>query len=243
MEEEKMEKILGQPKMVRLELEDTFPPFIPTPIQELPAAISNWQALTPLLTIQEETEAPTQLVLSPPSLGNLSIRSPGPPDTASPPVLRHDVVASPSHSLHSNIIIKPQYNSLGSTVSPGPVSPQHNPSTVLFDPEPPVPRLSPAPAQYYGSSPQPRQVHSPFLQPPGPRSRSVSPAVTETNLTTDLIDIDITDLLGANNYGTNNIVTDGHKPQIRRQSKEKFAQGKTKTKENAIEEKMSNLSL
>ena len=238
-----MEKIFGHPKIVRLELDDTFPPFIPTPIQQLPAAISNWQAVTPLLTIQEE-------VLSPPSLGSLSIMSPAPPATSSPPVLQQ------SQSHHSNIIIEPHYNSLGSSRSPVPLSPQNNPSTgtVLFTPDPPSPAhlLSPAAppgGQYYASSPQP-QAHSPFLQPPALRSRSASPAATETtNLVTNLAipdlfdDIDIADLLGANNYGTNNIVTDGHKPQIRRQSKDKFAQGKTKPKESAIEEKMSNLSL
>ena len=54
----------------------------------------------------------------------------------------------------------------------------------------------------------------------------------------DLGDIDIDDLLGSTvlqEYRTDNIVTDGHKPQIRTQSKEKFAQ------ESEIEEKMSRL--
>ena len=84
-------------------------------------------------------------------------------------------------------------------------------------------------------------MHSPLLVPPTNRSRSVSPVLAMS----DLLDIDFDDLLGSDNYRANDIVTDGHKPQpqIRRQSKEKSAQGKAKPKESAIEEKMSNLCL
>ena len=54
------------------------------------------------------------------------------------------------------------------------------------------------------------------------------------------IDFDIEDLLGSS-YLANNIVTDGHKPEVRQQSREKSDQGNTKPIENEIEEKMENL--
>ena len=188
--------------------------------------VSSWQAVTPLMPIQEEPET-----------SNLVLFSPA-PDTTSQELLSPPL--PPQHldllgSQHSPLLTGPQYNSPGSTVSNVLLSPRFNPSTtgspLLVSPRPQPQNLSP---QYIGNSPQPRQSQSPLLVPPTSRSRSVSPNQAMLDLSA-IIDFD--DLLGSHNY----IVTDGHKPENKRQSKEKSDQGKTKPKENEIEEKMANL--
>ena len=170
--------------------------------------VSSWQAVTPLMPIQEEPET-----------SNLVLFSPA-PDTTS-----QELLSPPLPPQHLDL--------LGSQHSPlltGPVllSPRVNPSTTV----PPL-QVSPRP-QPQNLSPQPRQSQSPLLVPPTSRSRSVSPNQAMLDLSA-IIDFD--DLLGSHNF----IVTDGHKPENKRQSKEKSDQGKTKPKENEIEEKMANL--
>ena len=188
---------------------------------------TSWQAVTPLLTIQEAEETEMiSLIASPapPSLGSLSLRSPAAPDTSrarsplSPLPPEHSQEYSPGSS-RSTVLVSPQ--------------PLPSPAPLLFDPQPHI--FSPP---FPASSPQPTQPQpSPLLVPPTSRSGSLSPAQDME----DLLDIDFDDLLGSRNWRENNIVTDGHKAEIRRQSKEKSGQGDKKPKEEEIEEKMANL--
>ena len=177
--------------------------------------VSSWQPLTPLMPIQEEPEGLVLFSPAPDTTSQELPRSPLPP--------QHLDLLGSQHSplLTGPVLLSPRVNP-STTVPPLQVSPRAQPQN-----------LSP---QYIGNSPQPRQSQSPLLVPPTSRPRPDSPHQAMLDLSA-IIDFD--DLLGSHNY----IATDGHKPENKRQSKDKSDQGKTKPKpkENEIEEKMANL--